>query len=845
LLAPPALTDAPRGGPAGDETTAAGSPMATTAVAASPGLHADGSAAQPLAGDDPRHAALHQFRNHPPKRLFLHEERELFAAALAAVRRELGREYPLRFGGEEVRSRSVTAVPDPSHPDGPPAGFVHNAEPEQVERALALAVVGAERWGARPVTERGDILRRAADLLAARRDLTAAWIVYEGAKSWAEALADVDEAIDYLRYYALLAETQRAHWHGYRPRGVVAVIPPWNFPLAIPCGMTASALVAGNAAILKPAEQTPIIALKLVETLHEAGVPEDALIWLPGPGETAGAALVASPLVDMVAFTGSRAVGTAIYRAGSRVLPARGGLRATLAEMGGKNPVLVFPDADLDEAVVGILRSAFGHANQKCSAASRVLIHRDVYPRLRERLVEGARSLPVGPADQPGTLITPLIDDEARARVLQAGEVARREGRVLLDELENPDGAPDGRRVSAAKGIDEPGERPHAPGSPEPAQGTLLGPEIVEIAPAAALTARTAQEEIFGPVLALIPFSDDAEALRIANGTRYALTGGVFSRSPGTVSRMVRALDAGNLYVNRPVTGARVGVEPFGGHRMSGTGPKAGGEEYLWAFVTSRAGLRAGAAAPSGSARLPDGALQPWRHTHPAQRGDVIRAALGLLHGAWRGRWQEALARCGVAEGAAVDLRVVDTLLGRVGEVAEPEPTVPLPGQQTETRWDTPRGCGLVLVDRSAPPRSLPALLVGGLLAGNGLAVLPHPDLRPPAEVLIAALHHEGVPATALLLAPDEPDLAAMIAVPSVTFVALDAGEAQTRAVYRLLGETSADPSATHLKALITLADGPGPVEPGFLRRFALPKTVAVQTLHLGAELELLTSAGE
>ncbi|MGH2588635.1 MAG: proline dehydrogenase family protein, partial [Dehalococcoidia bacterium] len=346
----------------------------------------------------------HQFRNHPPKRLFLAAEQEAFAKALAAVRGELGRKYPLRLGGVEVRTGAVVAVPDPSYPEGPPVGLVHNAEEQHVTQALDLASGAASGWAARSVAERAAVLRRAADLLAARRDETAAWIVHEAAKSWAEALADVDEAIDYLRYYALLAESLAQEWNptpstlspqssvlspGYRPRGVVAVIPPWNFPLAIPCGMTSAALVAGNAVILKPAEQTPLIARRLVALLHEAGVPEEALIWLPGPGETAGAALAASPLVDMVAFTGSRTVGTLLYCQGTQVQPVRGGLRATVAEMGGKNAVLVFPDADLDEAVVGILHSAFGYANQKCSAASRVLIHQDIYPRLRDRLVEG------------------------------------------------------------------------------------------------------------------------------------------------------------------------------------------------------------------------------------------------------------------------------------------------------------------------------------------------------------------------------------------------------------------------------------------------------------------------
>jgi acyl-CoA reductase-like NAD-dependent aldehyde dehydrogenase len=301
----------------------------------------------------------------------------------------------------------------------------------------------------------------------------------------------------------------------------------------------------------------------------------------------------------------------------------------------------------------------------------------------------------------------------------------------------------------------------------------------------------------------------------------------------------------GNLYVNRPVTGARVGVEPFGGHRMSGTGPKAGGEEYLWAFVTGRAGLRAGEALPPGTARLAEGGPRPWLGTSATRRAQVLRDAFELLGGDWRDRWQAVLARAGADDGTGADLRVVGALLSRTADIAEPEPTVPLPGQQTETRWDTPRGCGLVLVDSGAPPESLPALVVGGLLAGNGLAVLADSGHRPLAELIVAALHQAGVPRTALVLAPADLELAATVALPSVTFVALDAGERQARAVYRLLGEASAAPDSTHLKALITLADGPGPTEPGFLRRFALPKTVAVQTLHLGAELELLTTAGE
>jgi RHH-type proline utilization regulon transcriptional repressor/proline dehydrogenase/delta 1-pyrroline-5-carboxylate dehydrogenase len=753
--------------------------------------------------EPPDEARLHAFRNQPPPRLFLAAEREAFAAELETVRQEFGREYPLRLGDAEQRTADLVPVTDPSHPEVV-IGRVHNAGTEEVRRTLALASEAAEGWAARTVQERAAVLRRAAELMAARREVLAAWIVHEAAKSWEEAFGDVDEAIDYLRYYAIEAEALAEEWTEYRPRGVVAVIPPWNFPIAIPCGMTSAALVAGNAVILKPAEQTPLIAWRLAEVLHGAGVPRGALTWLPGRGEVAGAALVSSPAVDMVAFTGSRAVGTAIYREGSRVRPDRGGLRATVAEMGGKNAIVVFPEADLDEAVPAILRSAFGHANQKCSAASRVLAHSAVYERLRRRLVEGADSLPVGAADDPGTLVTPLIDGEARERVRKAAAEARREGRLLLDDL------------------DKSGD------------SAAYGPVLVEVPPGRAARAHTTQEEIFGPVLALVPFRDEAEALRIANGTPYALTGGIFSRSPGTVARLSEELDAGNLYVNRAITGARVGVEPFGGYKLSGTGPKAGGPEYLWAFITRRAGLRAGGALPQGSATPQPEALRPW-DAPVERRAERLRAALASLRGERRERWN-ALA-------PEQSLAVVERLLQQLPEIAVPHATVPLPGQQTVARWDTPRGCGLVLVDEGAPPESLPALICAALLAGNGVALVPDQAHRKAAALLVQALHAAGVPRTALVLAPENPDLAAAIALPQITFAAADLAAEAIRSLYALLADAGGTPDSPHLKSLITLADGPGPEQPGFLRRFALPKTVAVRTLHLGADLELVDVA--
>ncbi|HTE87097.1 MAG TPA: aldehyde dehydrogenase family protein [Dehalococcoidia bacterium] len=620
-------------------------------------------------------------------------------------------------------------IPNPSHRDGPPVGVVHAAGRREVRDALQIAVDAQPNWEMRLPPERAGILRRAAELLAERQEIVAAWEAHEAAKAWGEALADVDEAIDYLRFYAEGAEMLGDRLSPYRAQGVVAVIPPWNFPAAIPCGMTAGALVTGNAAVLKPAEQMPLVAYHLVRMLLDGGVPAGVLQWLPGRGEVAGAALVSSSQVDMVAFTGSAAVGTSIYQKGSRVRPRRGGLRATLAEMGGKNPILVFPDADLDGAVVGILRSAFGHSNQKCSAASRILIHRHIYDQLRRRLIEGAASLRAGPADEPGVVVTPLIDEEARDRVLAAGRLAASEGHVIL-----------------------PSQHSAAPNS------TLVTPLLVEISAAHASAANTTQDEIFGPILALIPLRDEQQAIELANDTRYALTAGVFSRSPATIARVTSRLDAGSVYVNRPTTGARVGVEPFAGHRLSGTGPKAGGGDYLWAFVTSRAGYVPGRRTPDGSTPRDASSPRSWP-SPPATRAQAIRAAAALLGGDWRVQWRSAASADGDSTpGATLDL--IRLLLGQVGEIARSETTIALPGQQTHLQWDRPRGCGLIAADAASSLSTLAGFIAAALLAGNGALVARSRRHRAAASLLIRALQQARVPHKSIALANDDVSLA-------------------------------------------------------------------------------------
>ncbi|MBF8267021.1 MAG: delta-1-pyrroline-5-carboxylate dehydrogenase [Dehalococcoidia bacterium] len=762
------------------------------------------------------------FVNTPAPRLFDAVERERFQRALAETRARWGATYPLHLGSEVLTSSHLVPSCSPSHPDpSHPVGWVHLANLEETERAIAVTNTAAPLWAATSVAERAAIGLRAAEILRARKEEVGAWVVHEGGRTWPEALADVEEAIDHIAWNA--HELHRlAHQieESYRPLGVVACIPPWNFPTALAAGMTSAALMAGNAVILKSAGPTPIVAQALVQLLHEAGIPRDVLIHLPGPGSTVGARLVESPDVDMVAFTGSKEVGTWIHRTASRVALRKGGLKRVIAEMGGKNAIVVFPDADMDEAVSGILVSAFGHAGQKCSACSRVLAHRRVYGQLAHRLVEAARSLPVGPADDPGTIINPVIDSAARARIASYGEMARREGRVLLDALDSDQ------------------------------QGSLnIGPLIVEVEASKARTARVAQEEIFGPILTLTPFDTEEEAVSLANSTVYALTLGVFSRSPGTVARMVQSCRAANIYVNREITGARVGIEPFGGFQLSGTGPKAGSEEYLLAYLTRRSGFRAageplqdsqgpnvgeGFPARVGTWELTPIGTRLQRLTEAARRLKEATPALEDAVSTWKG-----LSSVEASSLAARTVETVSTVLAASPEVAEPQPTVAIPGQTNSVLWDTPRGIGVVGADDGADPATLAGLVFGALLAGNGLTMAVTPGPARVSQVLAACLHQAGVPRDVLALAPRGVSPETLAAGP-IHFAAVDLALERTRALYRVLGATPEEAGQRWLKALISVGEGPRPGEPGFLRRFALPKAVSIRTLRHGADLKLL-----
>ena len=503
------------------------------------------------------------FANEPILELRRRSARDSLVAALDALDRRLPLEVPILIGGDSGAATGLTST-DPGKPDRLVAE-AGRAGKEEAAAAVEAAQRGFRDWGARSAADRAEVLRGAAQRLRERRLELAALQVRECAKPWPEADADVCEAIDFLEYYAreavaLEAGAELVQVPGernsmrYAPRGVAAVIAPWNFPLAIPTGMTAAALAAGNAVVLKPAEQSPGSALALIEALHGAGVPPDAVALLPGAGE-AGAALVRDPRVHVIAFTGSSAVGLEILRAAAETPDGQGHVKRVVSEMGGKNCVIVDSDADLDEAVPAIVSSAFGYAGQKCSAAARVLAHEAVADPLLERLDGAVDVLTVGQAERFDTDVPPVIEREAQERVLRYGEVAAEQGRI------------------AARREEVPGEGWFCP--PTVAAGLPRDSEVLN-------------EEIFGPLLAVESVGSVEEACDRVDELPFALTGGLFSRSPATVEYVARRTPVGNLYVNREITGAMVGRQPFGGNRRSGIGSKAGGPGYVLQFTEPR-----------------------------------------------------------------------------------------------------------------------------------------------------------------------------------------------------------------------------------------------------------------
>lgn len=504
------------------------------------------------------------FRNEPPLDFSIKTNRAACRAALERVGSELGRRYPVVIGGQDYKRDAEIISRNPAREDEI-IGRLSGVDRNLIDQAVATAIEAQRQWGQRSAPDRAAVLFRAAAITRRKRLELLAWQVRETAKNWAEADADVTEGIDYLEYYGremlrLGKETKMQEIPGednryhYQPRGVGVVIAPWNFPLAISMGMVSAALVTGNAVLYKPSSLAAVNGWQVFSLLREAGIPDGVLNFLPGRGAEAGDYLVSHAGVGFITFTGSREVGLRIVELAGRTGPGQRGVKRVVTEMGGKNAIIVDADADLDQAVAGVIQSAFSYQGQKCSACSRVIVLASCYDRFLERLSEAVRDIAVGPPEDPSYFMGPVIDSQAWDKIKFYREIGLKEGKLTAEAS-----VPDSERY--------------------------MPPTVITNLPSDSPLLR---EEIFGPLLAVIKAPDMDAAIRIANETDYALTGGLYSRSPVNIRRCREEFLVGNLYINRPITGAIVGRQPFGGFRLSGIGSKAGGPDYLLQFMEPR-----------------------------------------------------------------------------------------------------------------------------------------------------------------------------------------------------------------------------------------------------------------
>lgn len=487
-------------------------------------------------------------------------------AALELVAVQLGREYDLIIGGHRLKTEGKIRSLNPSRPDQV-VGVHQKAGAEHAPRAMQAALEAFESWSRTSVKTRASLLLNAATLIRERKFEFCAWLTYEVGKNWAEADADVGETIDFLEFYSRealrLAEAQTPiQWPGernellYIPLGVGAVIPPWNFPFAIMAGMTAASIVTGNTVILKPSSDSPTIAARFIEVLEEAGMPGGVVNFCPGSGASFGNAIVEHPKTRFIAFTGSKSVGLEIHERAAKTQPGQIWIKRTILEMGGKDSMLVCADADLDAAVEGVVAAAFGFSGQKCSACSRAIVEAPLYDVFIERVRERVAKLTVGEAAENPNL-GPVVNKAALDSILAYIETGKKEGRLIAG----------GNAVKTEEG------------------GYFLGPTVfADVRPDAVI----AQEEIFGPVLAVIKVNNFEEGLKVANNTEYGLTGAIYTADRERLNRARHEFHVGNLYLNRKCTGAMVGAHPFGGFNMSGTDSKAGGPDYLLLFTQAK-----------------------------------------------------------------------------------------------------------------------------------------------------------------------------------------------------------------------------------------------------------------
>jgi len=508
---------------------------------------------------------LPEFKNEPVLDFAQESTHRKQRDALELVQSQLGREYDLIIGDQHLKVSTKFTSINPSK-RSEVIGVFQEGMPEHAARAVEAAYETYQTWKRASARERAEILFRAANLLRKRRFECNAWMILEVGKSWAEADADTAETIDFCEFYGrealryagpqpLVRIPGEDNELRYIPLGVGAVIPPWNFPCAIMAGMTTASLVTGNTVVLKPSSDSPAVAAFFVEILREAGLPPGVVNFVTGSGAKVGNALVEHPKTRFVAFTGSKQVGLHITEQAARPRPGQIWIKRVIAEMGGKDFIIVDDDAHIEAAASGVVASAFGYQGQKCSACSRAIVHEKVYPAFIERLVHKTREIRVGPTTDPANFMGPVINESAFSKILNYIEIGKQEGKLIQG------------------------------GHPLPGEGFFIPPTIVaDVDP----KARIAQEEIFGPVLAVIRARDLDDAIRISNDSEYGLTGAIYCRDSRHISRAKEECHVGNLYINRKCTGALVGVHPFGGFNMSGTDSKAGGRDYLLLFTQAK-----------------------------------------------------------------------------------------------------------------------------------------------------------------------------------------------------------------------------------------------------------------
>ena len=508
---------------------------------------------------------LAPFSNEPYTDFTTSQGAEAIRNALSKVRPELGKEYDLLVAGERRRSSEKLSSLNPAKPSEL-VGVHQKGSEKDARDAVESAYSFFPTWSQTPVEERAEYILRLGDVIRKHKHEFDAWLVLEAGKTWAEAEADVSEAIDFCEFYArqalkLAKPDPLVQLSGerdelvYLPLGVGIVIPPWNFPLAILLGMTVAALVTGNTVVIKPSSDTPTIAAKFAEALLEAGIPPQAFSLLTGDGAAIGNVLVAHPRTRFISFTGSRDVGLHINELAAKTPKGQLWIKRVVAEMGGKDAIIVDRDCDLDQAVLGVLYSAFGYQGQKCSACSRAIVDEAVYDEFLDKLKTKAEALTIGSPEEIGNYLGPVINARAKDTILQYIETGKKEGRLIT-----------GGETAAGEGY-------------------FIKPTIIADIKTGA---RIFQEEIFGPVLAVTKAKDFDEALKFANDSEYGLTGAVFTNDKAKAQKARRQFFVGNLYINRKCTGAMVGAHPFGGFNMSGTDSKAGGPDYLLQFVQGK-----------------------------------------------------------------------------------------------------------------------------------------------------------------------------------------------------------------------------------------------------------------